>query len=133
MSTSLVPAHRPPYYAVIFTSRRTEGDNGYAGTAARMGRLAAQQPGYLGHESVRGADGRGITVAYFTDEAAVAAWRENAEHAAARAYGREHWYEEYVVHVARVERAYGSGPDGGGRVTGGAARGRGAGASVPRT
>lgn len=109
MSASLVPAHEPPYYAVIFTSRRTEGDNGYGETAARMGRLAAGQPGFLGHESVRGPDGRGITVAYFTDEAAIAAWREHTEHAAVRAYGREHWYEEYVVHVAKVERSYGSG------------------------
>ncbi|MFF9867472.1 antibiotic biosynthesis monooxygenase family protein [Streptomyces sp. NPDC013953] len=132
MSTSLVPAHRPPYYAVIFTSRRTAADDGFAETAARMERLAAEQPGFLGHESVRGADGRGITVAYFTDGAAVAAWRENAEHAAARAYGREHWYEEYVVHVAKVERAYASGQDGGGHVTD-ADPGRGTGASARRT
>ncbi|MEE1756606.1 antibiotic biosynthesis monooxygenase family protein [Streptomyces sp. SP18CS02] len=106
MSSALVPAHEPPYYAVVFTSRRTEGDNGYGETAARLGRLAAGQPGFLGHESVRDADGRGITVAYFTDEEAIAGWRADERHAAARAYGREHWYEEYVLHVARVERAY---------------------------
>jgi hypothetical protein len=36
---------KPPYYAVIFTSQRTEADNGYGETANRMVELAAQQPG----------------------------------------------------------------------------------------
>ncbi len=34
---------KPPYYAVIFTSTRTEGDNGYSETADRMVKLAKQQ------------------------------------------------------------------------------------------
>ncbi|MGJ4748930.1 antibiotic biosynthesis monooxygenase family protein, partial [Leptospira sp. SA-E8] len=49
----------PPYYAVIFSSRRTPGDAGYGDMAERIVALAAQQPGYLGMESVRGADGFG--------------------------------------------------------------------------
>lgn len=44
---------RPPYYAVIFTNLRTEGDKGYAEMADRMVELAAQQPGFLGIESAR--------------------------------------------------------------------------------
>ena len=55
----------PPYYAVIFTSVRTEGDAGYGETAARMEELAREVPGYLGIESARGADGFGITVSYW--------------------------------------------------------------------
>ena len=39
---------QPPYYAVIFTSRRTVGDDGYGAAADRMVELAAMQPGYLG-------------------------------------------------------------------------------------
>ena len=38
----------PPYYAVIFTSIRTDSDAGYQATAQRMLDLAAGQPGYLG-------------------------------------------------------------------------------------
>src|SRR5690606_16785037 len=53
----------PPYVAVIFTSIRADGDDGYGATAEEMGRLAAQQPGYLGFESAR--DGIGITVSYW--------------------------------------------------------------------
>ncbi|MFD0739024.1 antibiotic biosynthesis monooxygenase family protein [Lysobacter koreensis] len=103
----------PPYYAVIFSSRRstTDGviddDAGYAQAAQRMVELAAQQPGFLGVESTRDADGFGITVSYWTDEAAIVAWKRQAEHAATRAYGREHWYDHYELRVAKVERAYG--------------------------
>ena len=96
----------PPYTAVIFTSLRTEGDNGYAAAAARMEELAAEQPGYLGIESAR--DGVGITVSYWATEADAAAWKRIAEHAAAQRAGRERWYSQYVVRVATVTRQYGS-------------------------
>jgi len=99
----------PPYYAVIFSSRRSRDDDaGYADAARRMVELAAQQPGFLGVEATRGADGFGITVSYWTDEAAIAGWKQQADHVLARACGREHWYDHYQVRVAKVERAYGS-------------------------
>lgn len=101
----------PPYYAVIFSSRRNRGDaTAYEATAQHMVELAARQPGYLGVESCRDTDGFGITVSYWTDEAAILAWRNHAEHAAARALGRERWYDHYELRVAKVERAYGSKP-----------------------
>lgn len=97
---------RPPYYAVIFSSQRTEGDNGYGETAQRMAELAQQQPGFLGMESTRGADGFGITVAYFDSEEHIRAWKRNLEHAAAQQKGREVWYAHYEIRIAKVERAY---------------------------
>jgi heme-degrading monooxygenase HmoA len=101
----------PPYYAVIFTSQRTEGDQGYAVMAQAMHELALQQPGCLGAESARGPDGFGITVAYFTDEDSIRAWKQNAQHLAAQRFGKERWYVHYELRVAKVERAY-SGPAG---------------------
>jgi heme-degrading monooxygenase HmoA len=98
----------PPYYAVIFTSRRTDGDRGYAAMAERMVALAAQQPGFLGVESARGADGLGITVSYWRDEAAIAAWKGQVDHQQAQRAGKTTWYADYQVRVARVERAYGN-------------------------
>lgn len=95
----------PPYYTVIFTSRRTDGDDGYDDTAARMVELAARQPGFLGVESVR--DGLGITISYWRDEASIVAWKREAEHRTAQTAGRDRWYADYRVQVARVERAYG--------------------------
>ena len=102
-----VPLPEPPYYAVVFTSRRTDGDaEAYQEAAERMVTLAAEQPGFLGVESVRGADGSGITVSYWRDPESIAAWRAHAAHALVQRQGREHWYQRYAVRVARVERAY---------------------------
>jgi heme-degrading monooxygenase HmoA len=69
--------------------------------------LARDQPGFLGIESARGADGLGITVSYWTSEESIRAWREHAEHIVAQQRGRKQWYERYELRVARVERAYG--------------------------
>jgi heme-degrading monooxygenase HmoA len=99
----------PPYYAVIFTSTRTAIDEGYGAVADRMVELASQQPGFLGVESTRGADGLGITVSYWESEHAIRAWHANAEHRIAQLTGRRKWYEHFETRVARVERAY-SGP-----------------------
>jgi len=98
----------PPYYAVIFTSQRTNVDAvGYEATAARMVELAAQQPGFLGIESVRQPDGTGITVSYWETPEAVAAWKKQAEHVLAQKRGQSDWYRQYRVRVCRVERDYG--------------------------
>lgn len=105
-SSNFAKTPEPPYYAVIFSAHRTEGDHGYAETAARMSELVAEQPGFLGVESTRDAAGFGITVAYFDSESAIRAWKRNLEHAAAREQGRTRWYSHYAVRVARVERAY---------------------------
>ena len=94
----------PPYYAVIFSSIRR--DDGYAHVAERMVDLASQQPGFLGVESVRGTDGFGITVSYWTSEEAIAAWKANVEHLAAQEKGKRKWYEHYELRVAKVKRAY---------------------------
>lgn len=94
----------PPYYAVIFTSTRTEVDEGYGAMAEKMVEMASQQPGFLGVESARGEDGLGITVSYWESEEAIANWRKNAEHRIAQGHGRGKWYAEFVTRVAKVER-----------------------------
>jgi heme-degrading monooxygenase HmoA len=101
----------PPYYAVIFTAQRTAPDPAYDLLAEAMFTLAAQQPGCLGAEHARDASGLGITVAYFTDEAAIRSWKENAEHRAAQRLGIARWYSRYQIRVAKVERSY-AGPEG---------------------
>jgi heme-degrading monooxygenase HmoA len=107
MSIGFARTPDPPYLAVIFTSRLSPDDAGYAAMGAEMEALAAKQPGYLGIESARGADGVGITVSYWRDEESVRAWKAVARHRAAQAAGRAQWYEHFEVRVARVERAYG--------------------------
>lgn len=102
-----VPPFEPPYYAVVFTSLRTETEDGYDETSDRLDELVATVPGFLGIESARTPGGLGITVGYFRDADAIKEWRGNPEHRTAQKRGRAERYEKYVVHVAKVERSYG--------------------------
>ena len=94
-----------PYYAVIFTSLRTDIAHGYDDMADRMVELAAQQPGFLGVESAR--EGVGITVSYWRDLESIKAWKAHAEHLVAQQTGRSDWYRQYKTRIAKVERDYG--------------------------
>ena len=95
---------KSPYYAVIFTSVRTEGDHGYAEMAVRMVELADQQDGFLGVESAR--NEFGITVSYWRDLESIRNWRENFDHTIAREKGRKEWYQTFKVRIAKVESDY---------------------------
>ena len=95
----------PPYYAVIFTSSRTEVDDNYGATAARMVELAQQQEGFLGIESAR--NELGITVSYWKDLEAIKQWKMHAEHSLAQKKGRSDWYRSFKTRIAKVERDYG--------------------------
>jgi heme-degrading monooxygenase HmoA len=107
VSEPFAPTPEPPYWVVLFTSRRTAADpEGYARMAGAMESLAATQPGYLGLESVRDSTGMGVTLSYWRSEADIAAWKRVAAHQVAQRAGHESWYEDFRVRVARVERAY---------------------------
>ena len=93
-----------PYYAVIFTSLRTEGDNGYGSMAEEMDELAKQQLGYLGIESAR--NELGITISYWRSLEDIKNWKANTQHLIAQRTGREQWYEHYKVRICKVERDY---------------------------
>ena len=99
-----INAPPPPYYAVIFTSRRSEVDAGYSAAAKRMLELAAQQPGFLGFETAR--QDLGISVSYWTSLEAIKAWKENPEHRAMQNKAKE-WYCSFRVRVCRVQKDYG--------------------------
>ncbi len=95
----------PPYYAVIFSSTRTEGDNGYSDMSDKMVELASKQDGFLGVESAR--EGLGITVSYWRDLESIKNWKANTEHSTARSKGRSDWYQTFKTRIAKVERDYG--------------------------
>jgi len=94
----------PPYYAVIFTSLRTEIEEGYQEMAEEMVRLATLQPGYLGHESARNT--LGITISYWESLEAIKQWKMQSDHLLAQKFGREKWYSAYSTRIAKVERDY---------------------------
>ena len=98
----------PPYFAVVFSSQRTADDvEGYSQMADRMFALAADQPGYLGVETVYGEDGFGMTVSYWESLDAIHNWRKNAEHKIAQALGKTKWYEKYQLRICLVEKDFG--------------------------
>src|SRR5687768_560151 len=94
---------QPPYYAVIFSSELSDSTEGYKLLAQRMLELAAQQPGYLGVESVRDASGLGITVSYWASLPDIAAWKRHSEHAVAQQRGRSQFYRDFRLRIAVVE------------------------------
>jgi heme-degrading monooxygenase HmoA len=94
----------PPYYAVIFTSQRTDGDNGYDAMAEEMVRLASRQKGFLGVESVRNTEGTGITVSYWATLDAIQKFKAEARHRQAQQMGKETWYSTFGLRVCKVER-----------------------------
>lgn len=93
-----------PYYAVIFTSTRTEGDYGYQEMAELMDELAKQQAGYLGIESAR--NEMGITVSYWQNLDSIKHWKQHIDHLVAQRKGRTDWYSWYKVRICKVEREY---------------------------
>lgn len=96
---------KPPYYAVIFTSLKTDENEGYNETSELMVQLAAKQSGYLGHESARD-ELLGITVSYWENLEAIKQWKQQTDHAIAQQFGRKQWYKNYKVRICLVERDY---------------------------
>ncbi|TCJ02044.1 antibiotic biosynthesis monooxygenase family protein [Cytobacillus praedii] len=93
---------QPPYYAVIFASQRTEGDNGYGKMSEKMVELASQQKGFLGVESARD-EGLGITVSYWESLDAIRKWKEHSAHLVAQERGKNEWYKNFSLRVCKVE------------------------------
>ncbi len=93
-----------PYYAVIFTSLRNEGDDGYGDMAEKMEALVKTQEGYLGFESAR--NEVGISISYWSSLESIKNWKAQSEHLLAQQLGRSAWYRYYKVRICKVEREY---------------------------
>jgi len=94
----------PPYYAVIFTSKKISEDKGHSEIANRMVELVSKQEGFLGFESAR--EDLGITISYWKDIESIKKWKANLEHQKAQKLGKELWYKEYKIRIAKIERNY---------------------------
>ena len=93
-----------PYYAVIFTSSISKQDEDYNKVSRRMIELANDQSGFIGFESAR--NEIGISVSYWKDLESIKKWKENIEHIEAQRRGKEEWYSEYRIRIAKVEKEY---------------------------
>jgi len=95
---------KAPYYAVIFTSVKTDATEGYDEKAELMEKLAKEQEGFLGVESAR--NEIGITVSYWRDLESIKKWKQQTDHWEAQQKGRTTWYKKYTVRIALIEREY---------------------------
>lgn len=100
---------QPPYYVVIFSSVRTEQNDGYDATADRMFELASKQDGFLGMEHAK--EGLGLTLSYWSSLEAIKNWKAHAEHQEAQKLGKDKWYKQYKTRIALVERDYSFGQE----------------------
>jgi heme-degrading monooxygenase HmoA len=101
----IIDTPTPPYYAVIFTSVKTDLVDGYQKMNEKMNKLVSVQEGFLGVESV--GENKGITISYWKDLNSIKIWKDNIEHSKAQYLGKSKWYKSYKIRIAKVEREYG--------------------------
>lgn len=80
----------------------------YLDLAARLRPLLDDVPGFLSVERFRSLSdpGKLLSLSFWEDEAAVAAWRNAAEHRAAQLRGRHGVFRDYRIRIAAVSRDY---------------------------
>lgn len=96
--------------AVIFEVEPHDGClQPYLDIAADLKPLLAQIDGFVSIERFQSlADAtRILSLSFWRDEAAVAAWRRLEPHRAAQVQGRDHLFRDYRLRIASVVRDYG--------------------------
>lgn len=94
-------------YAVIFSSELDDIDApAYHEFSTALQQEVTTMPGFLGMESYRSADGKGVTISYWESKEAIANWKNHEVHQAAQHYGKTIAYTSYTLRVCKIERAY---------------------------
>jgi heme-degrading monooxygenase HmoA len=89
------------FYAVIFSSEKSDNLEGYAEMDEKTMALAQQQPGFLGYESTNNGN-KGIFISYWETMEAIENWRKNSTHLMAKGNATQ-WYKRYLSQVCKVE------------------------------
>lgn len=94
--------------AVIFEVEPADAD-AYLRIAGELRPLLDQIDGFISIERFQSlsAPGKLVSLSFWRDEAAVAAWRNIEPHRRAQAEGRDHVLSDYRLRVAAVVRDYG--------------------------
>ena len=96
--------------AIIFELQPAEGRrDAYFDHAARLKPALEKMDGFLSIERFESltTPGKLLSLSFWRDEAAVAAWRNHAEHRLAQAAGRGGIFADYRLRVVSVIRDYG--------------------------
>jgi heme-degrading monooxygenase HmoA len=92
------------YYAVIFSSTRSDNSDGYEEMDALTLDLAKGQEGFIGYESLNSGN-KGIFISYWTDMGSIEKWRDDATHRMAKSKAGQ-WYQRYLSQICKVERTH---------------------------
>jgi len=98
------PLPKSNFYAVIFSSTKSNTLEGYTEMDEATLKLAAEQPGYLGYESVNNLN-TGIFISYWESKESIENWRKNATHQMAKSNAHK-WYKSYLSQICLVESSY---------------------------
>lgn len=98
-------APTPPYYAVIFISKKAEQLEGYAEMDDYLMQEAHKQDGFLGYSS-QGSNEGSIFISYWRDEESIASWRNHSEHLKAKSKAFEIWYDYLHSMICKVESSH---------------------------
>ena len=96
--------------AVIFEALPRAGRReAYLDAAARLKPLLEKMDGFISIERFESltTPGKILSLSFWRDEAAVAAWRQLEQHRGVQAAGRASIFEDYRLRVASVVRDYG--------------------------
>ena len=105
-TTKIANTPKPPYVCAVFTSIRTDVQEGYDEMDELTFKEIENIEGYLGCESFRDGNGFGVNISYLKDMNAPKNWKENTLHKKAQALGKEKWYKNYKLRICSVERDY---------------------------
>lgn len=97
------PIPEKDYYAVIFSSTKSDDLTGYKEMDELTLKLAHEQPGFLGYESVN-QNNSGIFISYWESMDAINNWRKNSTHLMAKAAAGK-WYKRYLSQICKVEHS----------------------------
>jgi heme-degrading monooxygenase HmoA len=100
---------------VIFEVQPNQaGGPRYFDLAAELRPELEKQDGFISIERFESlaSPGKYVSISYWRDEAAVAAWRGHGGHAAAQELGKRELFDDYRITVAEALRVYGpNGPE----------------------
>lgn len=92
------------YYAVLFSSEKSENLEGYSEMDELTMTLASEQKGYLGFESLSNGN-KTIFVSYWESMEDIQLWRENATHRMAKSKAGQ-WYKRYLSQICLVKQSH---------------------------
>lgn len=92
-------------YVVIFKATVLQFDEEYDTTAATLRDLAINEYGCL--DFIAATQGnQEIALSYWQNEQDIKRWKTDADHRFAQTMGREKWYKNYQIEIAKITRAY---------------------------